>query len=86
MNIKRFISTGELYKPEELEDTDDLLVQAGRALDKSCTPDILGCVAFEGEDGKLYIINVDAVITEVDPEFIRDWCGIDPVTGEDFDV
>jgi hypothetical protein len=62
MKIKRWISTGHLG--EEPVSEEDLLEQAGRLLDKSCSHEICGEVAFEGEDGKIYVGTVEFCIAE----------------------
>jgi hypothetical protein len=55
-----------------IEDTDDLLAAAGRALDKACSHDIVGECLFEGDDGKTYVGTVEFVINEANPEYVRE--------------
>ena len=48
-----------------------ILDNCGNLLDSSCSSDILGEVVFEGEDGKFYVITVEAVIAEGNPDYIK---------------
>jgi hypothetical protein len=70
MKILKFINNGEMDAGAAT--TDELLRQAGRILDKACSHDMLGEVAFEAEDGKTYIMTVEAVIGEANPEYVAD--------------
>jgi len=69
MRIKKMICDGEI---DPVSTTEELLEQAARRLDKACSHDILGEVIFEGEDGKFYTCTVEAVIGEVNPEYLAE--------------
>lgn len=60
VKVKRWIRSGEL--DERYTDQDDILDDCGR----------LGEVMFEGEDGKMYVITVEAVISEANPDYVKD--------------
>lgn len=49
----------------------DLLEMAGRRLDKACAYDILGQPIFV-EDGRWYVVNVEAEISEANPAWLKD--------------
>ena len=66
MKIKRFIREGELHEPVSEE---DILEQAGRLLDKSCSHEIVGEVVFEGEDGKIYVGTTEFCIGEASDSY-----------------
>ena len=70
MNIKRFLTTGELDFPLP-KNTDELREQAGDLLDASCSWDIMGQVVFEGDDGKFYVATVEVDVTEAHPQFLK---------------
>lgn len=72
MKIKRFIASGELQNPQTIQTTKEVIEQAGRMLEKSCTEQIVGTVLFEGEDGKFYTGTVEFCVTEASEEFVRD--------------
>lgn len=73
MKIKRFISSGDL-DVANVKDTKDLIKQAAYALDRAYAADILGddAVLFEGEDGKIYCMTVEAVIDEANPDYVEE--------------
>lgn len=68
MKIKRWICTGEIG---DVKSTEELLETAGVLLDKNETGEILNDPIFEGEDGKFYRVNVEAVIVEEDPKYVE---------------
>ena len=68
--IKRFLRSGEICT-EGIEDIDDLLNHCGRMLDKAYSHDILGEVVFEDEDGKFYLAEVIAVISDPEPSYLK---------------
>ena len=70
MKITEMIRSGDMAGT--YTDTDELLADAGRRLDKACSYDICGEVIFKGEDGKHYVMNVEAVIEEVNPEYLKE--------------
>jgi len=69
VKVKRWIKGGELN--ESNVDQDSILDDCGNLLDKSCSHEILGEVVFEGDDGKFYVITVEAVIAEGNPDYIK---------------
>ncbi|MBW3601008.1 MAG: hypothetical protein KY475_27545 [Planctomycetes bacterium] len=70
--IKRFLRHGEI-DIQEVETTDDLLEQAGELLDSASSHEILGGdVLFEGEDGTIFVVTVEAVIDVADPDYVND--------------
>ena len=69
MKIKKWIRTGELDPC--ITDSDGIIEAAGAALDRSCSYDILGEVMFEADDGKHYVVTVEAVIAEANPEYVK---------------
>lgn len=71
MKIKRWIRDG--YEGMAGVDTTELLLeQAGRAMDNAGVHEILGNIAFEGEDGRFFVGTVEFLISEANPEYIRD--------------
>lgn len=71
MKIKRFISSGEL-DVADVKDTKGLIEQAAYALDRAYAADILGGdVLFEGNDGKIYVMSVEAIIDEANPDHVQ---------------
>lgn len=69
--IVEFLRTGEMHV-KDIDNVEDLLTQAGRLLDKACSHDICGEVVFKAADGKYYTLTVEAVISEVNPEYVAD--------------
>ena len=69
MKIKKWIRTGELDPC--ITDSEGIIEAAGAALDKNCAYDILGEVMFEADDGKYYVVNVEASILEANPEYVK---------------
>jgi len=70
MNIKKWIRDGHHGVSSHVEDTDELLDAAGRAMDKSYAQDIMGEIIFVGEDGKAYTGSVHFVVNEADPGYL----------------
>lgn len=70
LEVKRWLRTGELDENHTLQD--DILDDCGRLLDKAYSHEILGEVMFEATDGKIYVINVEAMISEANPEYVKD--------------
>jgi hypothetical protein len=69
LKIKRWLRTGEIGPCN----TDVELVQAaGGKLDHACAWDICGEVIFEGEDGVVYVGNVEFIIGEYNPELLAE--------------
>ena len=70
LRILKIISNGELE--ENPKDTDSLLQDAGRALDKNNAHDIIGSVVFLGEDGNVYVASTEVVIDKANPDYINE--------------
>lgn len=70
LKVKQWIRSGELN--ETNKDSKSILENCGRLLDKTCAHDILGEVVFEGDDGKYYVVTVEASISEGNPAYIKD--------------
>ena len=70
MKIVKWIRDGNDGLSSRVEDDDDLLDAAGRALDKACSWDIMGEVLFLADDGKYYVGCVEFMITEADAEYV----------------
>ena len=68
MKIKRWILAGEV---PESDTTEELLQDAGRCLDKVNSFEIVGSILFEGEDGKYYVGEVEFVISEANPDYVK---------------
>lgn len=71
VTVKKWIATGELNEKNRKQA--DILDECGRLLDKSCSSEILGEVLFKGTDGKYYCICVEAIISEANPEYVKDF-------------
>jgi len=69
IRVKHWIRTGELNSCNRTQKS--ILEECGRLLDKACTPDILGDVLFEGTDGKYYVITVEALTQEANPDYVK---------------
>jgi len=72
MKIVKWIRDGNDGLSSRVEDDDDLLDAAGRALDKACSWDIMGEVLFLADDGKYYTGCVEFMISEANPEYVQD--------------
>ena len=70
IKIKRWVRSGELNNSHTT--SEEVLDECGHVLDHNGACDILGDVLFEGEDGKYYVITVEAVISEAKPEYVKD--------------
>jgi len=70
MKITKWIRTGELN--DSITTKEELLESCGDLLDASCSSEILGEVVFEADDGKTYVVTVEAVISEANPEYLED--------------
>jgi uncharacterized Zn finger protein (UPF0148 family) len=71
IGIKRFIRDGHMDGSVTPKDTAELLEWAGHTLDKACSHDICGEILFEGNDGKVYCLTVEAVIGEANPKYVE---------------
>lgn len=67
--IDRVILPGEFEDPGH---SNDLLVQAGRILDKACLGDGVGDHLFLGDDGKLYIVTFEVEVAEARPGYAKE--------------
>jgi len=73
VSIKRWIRDGHAgLSAQDIDTTDLLLEAAGRCLDKACSHDIMGEILFESGDGKIYAGCVEFMITEANPEYVKD--------------
>lgn len=73
VSIKRWIRDGhDGLSAQDIDTTDLLLEAAGRRLDKACSHDIMGEILFESGDGKMRVGVVEFMITEADPEYVKD--------------
>lgn len=70
MKIQKWLRAGEL-ETAELTTTEKLLEACGEPLDRASVWDILGQPVFVGEDGKTYVVQVEAVIDEASPEYAQ---------------
>ncbi len=70
LKVKKWLRTGELSgKNKEIS---AIMEECGNFLDYACSSEILGEVVFMGNDGKPYVITVEAVIQEANPEYIKE--------------
>jgi len=69
LEVEEFIEEGELHEPCSY---DDMMQQAGRLLDKSCSHEICGTVLFKATDGKYYAGTVEFVVSEANPDYVKD--------------
>jgi len=67
--ITEWVQSGQL---DECGSTEEVLEQAGRLLDRSCSHEICGEVLFKAADGKYYVGTVEFMIQEANPEYVRD--------------
>jgi hypothetical protein len=65
MKIKKWIRSQEL---PETETTEELIEEAGSALDAACPHDICGETIFVGEDGQVYVGTVEFNLNPIHPE------------------
>lgn len=72
MKIVKWIRDGHDGLSSRVEDDEDLLDAAGRALDKACSWDIMGEILFMADDGKYYVGEVEFVIVEANPEYVEE--------------
>jgi len=72
IKVLEWYETGELQS--DLEDEDDILDGCGRALEKAYAHEILGgsVPMFKGTDGKIYVVTVNATISEAEPDFAEE--------------
>jgi hypothetical protein len=70
IRVKHWIRSGELNPRNRTQAS--VMEECGRLLDKNCTTDILGDVLIQATDGKHYVITVEAVIQEANPEYVKD--------------
>jgi len=74
MKIVEFIREGEIVIDKESRDkltTQDLINTAGRMMDRACTYDILGDVVFRCEDNQVYVMNIEAEIGLINPDYLK---------------
>ena len=73
--IKRYLLTGE-FDGEDAT-VAELLHSAGRKLDKACASEIFGHVAFEAENGQIYMLGVEGIVFRPDPAYLAAVLGDD---------
>ncbi len=84
LKIKQWLRSGEL-DTECIDDMDDIWVQANRALDKSCSHDIVGECVFMGDNGKWYVGRVEFEIVEADLDYVKELSDEDGCNSSDAD-
>jgi hypothetical protein len=70
LRVKKWITNGEVNPKAKTQD--EILESCGNLLDASCSHDILGEVMFKATNGKHYVVTVEAVIAEANPEYVKD--------------
>jgi len=71
IKIAEVIVAGELDETK-CADSDSVLEQCARLLDKSYASDIIGDPLFRGADGKYYTVTVEAFFAEASSELVRE--------------
>jgi len=69
MKIKKWIRSQEL---PETETTEELIEEAGSALDAACPHDICGETIFVGEDGQVYVGTVEFNLNPIHPDYLKE--------------
>jgi hypothetical protein len=72
MKIKKWLRAGDENQLADAESTEEVLELAGQELDAACSEQILGECLFVGKNGKTYVGTVEFVITEANPEYVKD--------------
>ena len=73
MKIKRWIRDGnEGLSAQGIGTQEELVENAGGALDSASSHDIMGEILFEGDDGKFYVGCVEFVISEANPDYVKE--------------
>lgn len=67
--IKQWAMSGEIG---EVDTIDEVIKRAGECLDSANSWDSCGGVVFRAEDDKWYVLTVNGVITEADPDYLAD--------------
>jgi hypothetical protein len=70
LKIRKWLRTGELTG--EPKTVAKVLEQAGNALDRCESHEIMGEVVFEAEDGQVYVGAVEFVIDKINPEYLKE--------------
>jgi len=72
LKVKQWLDTGELQN--DLTTEEEILDGCGRLMDKAYAHEILGggVPMFIADDGKPYVITINACISEADPDFFAD--------------
>lgn len=70
LGIKKWIRQGEFS--DDVYTVRDLYEEAGGLLDNSCSHEIFGSVIFEGDDGQVYVMNVEGCLGEINPDYLKD--------------
>lgn len=71
LKVKRWLRTGEI-DPNCATEEDEIIACCGHLLDRACSHDILGELMFEADNGKIYVVTVEAMIAEANPEYAKD--------------
>lgn len=69
VKIAKVLMCGELFAPV---DSQDVIDQVGRLMDKACTWDIVGDTLFRGADGKYYAVEIQGVFLEASEDYVED--------------
>jgi len=69
IRVKEWIATGEMSG--NASSLEEILEEAGVALDRAYTHEILGDNLFLGEDGAYYTVTVEAVVSKANPEYVE---------------
>lgn len=69
--VEEWVSEGHLGEDPPLTQADILYV-CGRLLDKCSSTEILGSPLFKATNGRHYVINVEALIEEANPEYVEE--------------
>jgi hypothetical protein len=72
MIVTKWLRAGNDNHLEDCETWDEVLESAARSLDKSCVGDIVGECVFTGANGRTYVGNVEFVISEASPEYVKE--------------
>jgi hypothetical protein len=69
MKVQRWLRTGNISN--EANDTDAILDESGGLLDDACAYEILDSPVFQGDDGKYYVVTLEASIAEANSAFVK---------------
>jgi len=69
--VKKWIRRDDRF-PSDTENMSDIIGAAARALEKSCSWDIVGECVFLGEDDQYYVGTVEFVVGIANPDYIKE--------------